>query len=299
MPRLSVIMSVYNEASFLADSIESILDQRYTDFEFIIVDDGSTDSSVEIVSHYEKSNSRICVIRQENTGLTVALNIALQKASGEYIARMDADDISLPERFATQVAFMDANPEIAIVGSWVELIEDNFLNNKIRTFPADDASIRCHMLFYNPLMHPTIMVRKAIFEQSDLRYDPSFRRAQDYDLWERASAHTCFANITRPLLNYRIHERQISKQNQNEQNTFAVIVRTRMLARLGLKAAPIHEALANSRFEANRAFVTASETWLRILRDANRHVSIFPKQEFSTVVGTYCFRTYNSPARLG
>jgi glycosyltransferase involved in cell wall biosynthesis len=299
MPRLSVIMSVYNDANFLPYSIESILNQSFSDFEFIIVDDGSTDLSSNILAHYEKLDSRICVIRQENTGLTAALNVALKKAGGEYVARMDADDVSLPERFATQVAFLDANSEIGVVGSCVLLIEDGPLNGQIRYFPADDATIRCQMLFHNPLVHPTVMLRKAVFDQNGLHYDPSFLRSQDYDLWERASAYTRFANITQPLLNYQVHDRQISKQNQSEQNTFAAIVRTRMLEHLGLAATPIHEALANSQFGGSQTFVTASEAWLRKLRDSNRRNAIFPQREFSAILGTYWLRTCNSAASLG
>jgi glycosyltransferase involved in cell wall biosynthesis len=147
MPRISVVMSVYNGEKYLRQAIESILQQTYTDFEFIIIDDGSTDSSREIIQSYDDKRIRL-VINEQNIGLTKSLNKGIRLAKGEFIARMDADDISLPQRFEKQVAYLDSHPEVGVLGTYANIIDHRgkIINNII--FPTEHETILWTMLLF-------------------------------------------------------------------------------------------------------------------------------------------------------
>jgi glycosyltransferase involved in cell wall biosynthesis len=202
---VTVLMAVYNEARFAPAAVESILGQTFTDFEFLIIDDGSTDSSADYLRNLR--DPRVRLLRNAgNLGLTRSLNKGLDAARGTYLARMDADDIAQPDRLARQVAFLDASPHIGIFGSSRILIDEN--NNEIAVAHAaeDDLAIRWKCLLGNPFAHPTVMLRRAIFDQHHLRYDESFRTAQDYELWSRLLTHTQGTNLREPLLRYRLRD---------------------------------------------------------------------------------------------
>jgi glycosyltransferase EpsE len=182
MPKISVIMGVYNDDTHIANAIDSILNQTYEDFEFIICDDGSKDQSVNIVNDYMKNDSRIKLLKNEkNLGLAASLNRCIDVAQGEYIARMDSDDVSLPTRFEKQVKFLDENPEIMIVGTAVDLFDETgifgerFLNN-------DYSAI--NVFKENFFVHPTVMMRKSILIDVNGYTVASYTyRTEDYDLW--------------------------------------------------------------------------------------------------------------------
>lgn len=200
---ISVIMSVHNAEAYLKEAVESILSQTFKDFEFIVVDDASSDNSLKILESYPE----IKIIKNtENLGLTKSLNIALRQAKGEYIARMDADDISLPNRLEVQKNFLDKNPHISVVGSAVEIID-----GKKKTVHTEPKSIEYFMKFKNIMSHPTVMFRKKDI-MSVGAYDENFKYAQDYDLWSKLLGKGYkIANIDSPLLRYRIHENSITQ----------------------------------------------------------------------------------------
>ena len=164
-PRVTVLMSVYNGQGFLRQAIQSILNQTFTDFEFLIIEDGSTDATVEIVRSFPDQRIKLC-LNGSNIGLISSLNQGLSLATGEYIARMDADDISLSTRLERQVAFMDAHPSVGVCGSWLETFG---IPPKSRWCPpADDAQIRCEHLFHSVIYHPTVILRKDFFAKHNL-----------------------------------------------------------------------------------------------------------------------------------
>ncbi|MBA4319137.1 MAG: hypothetical protein C0412_12120 [Flavobacterium sp.] len=213
-PVISVIMPVYNGAFFLRDAIESILNQGFTDFEFIIINDGSKDDSASIINEYVKKDSRIRFINQEqNSGLIDVLNMGLSLAKGEYIARMDADDISHPKRFDLQCRFLDSHPDIGVVGSNVHFIDSvgrrisNFLNNP--RLPQTPNQINWALCFSCCLMHPTIMARRELLINAG-GYNKLAKHAEDYDLWVRMTAITKFYNLPQKLLLLRKHETNIT-----------------------------------------------------------------------------------------
>lgn len=221
MPKVSVLMPVYNtEEIWLRQAIESILNQSYKDFEFIIINDGSTNNVKEVILSYD--DERIKYIEHKNHGLIYTLNKGLSIAQGEYIARMDSDDISLPERFAKQVDLLDNNKKIGVVGAWIkhfpkeEIIQ---LKEKPRYL---DILKRCE------LAHPVVMFKKEIFVQHNLKYE-DYKYAEDYELWSRLIKCTQFYNIQEVLLNYRVHPSSISQKFSVEQQKVTNLVRTNIL----------------------------------------------------------------------
>lgn len=212
VPPVTVILPVFNEARFLRAAVDSILAQTFEHFELIVVDDGSTDDSLTVLSRVRDRRLRI-LSNGVNLGITTALNHGLAVARGRYLARMDADDIALPDRLARQVAFLDAHPEIGIVGSARTLIDEDDRIVGESTPPPDDLSIRWKCLLGNPFGHPTVMLRRCLLTVHCLWYR-EVKRAEDYDLWPRLLAHTKGANLRQPLLRYRLRERNTMTRRQ-------------------------------------------------------------------------------------
>lgn len=227
--RISVVMSVFNGEKYLREAVDSILAQTLTDFEFIIVDDGSTDRSLEIIQSYARQDARILVVRQaENLGLAKSLNRGIALARGDLIARMDADDISLPDRFETQVQFLYENPDVDLVGSWVEFIDQNGkTTGEVSKYPGSAMGLRWGLFFENHLWHPTVMARRSFFDCADV-YDEAFDTTQDYELWARSNLHSRYRNIQKVLLKYRMHDSSISKLRNTSQmaNLYCISQRT-------------------------------------------------------------------------
>lgn len=221
LPKVTVLMPVYNGATYLREAIDSILAQTYMDFELLIVNDGSTDTSNEIIAAY--SDPRIkCIENIKNLGLVASLNKGLKSAQGEYIARMDQDDISLPERLKKQFDFMIANPNIGVLGTGFKHI-----NNKgvIRDLPSniltDHDFIKWSLHFYSPLVHPTVMMNKKIIRGIG-GYSPLCVHAEDYDLWIRASKVTRISNLEEKLLLLRKHDGNYTKTYLEEHKQVAI-----------------------------------------------------------------------------
>lgn len=205
MPKISVVMPVYNtKEEWLREAIESILNQSYKDFEFIIIDDGSDKSIEPVVNSY--NDDRIVFIRQNNQGIARSLNSGFKIAKGEYIARMDSDDISMPERFEKQVTFLDNNPQITVLGSWFE----TFPKKEIYKHPKNPKYL--DFLKYCCIAHPSVMLRRSVFEKFNLTYNPNYK-CEDYELWSRAVRILDFYNLQEVLLKYRVHSSNASKPN--------------------------------------------------------------------------------------
>lgn len=203
LPFVSVVMSVYNSETHLRESIESILGQTYRNFESIIVNDGSTDNSREIIDYYLREDKRIIYLEnKKNDGLSVSLNRGIDIARGEYIARMDADDISFPERLTKQVEFLEKNEDIYILGTASLSIDEKGATLGLSEFPADPEFIRRNLIKENLFYHPSVMIRKEYFEKVGL-YDEGMRYAQDYELWLRGAHLFSYTNLREPLIKYR------------------------------------------------------------------------------------------------
>lgn len=210
MPEISVLMPVFNCELYIKDAIESILNQTFSDFELIVIDDCSTDSTLSIIKSYEDSRINL-VEKEQNTGLTNSLIQGVLIAKGKYIARMDGDDISLPERFEKQLCFLENNPEIILCGSGVEIIGQNLISK----YPSSHDSIKIQLCFNASFYHPTIMARHQILLENN--YNENFEPAEDYELWTRLVTVGKVANLDEVLLYYRIHESQTSSVRKKEQ----------------------------------------------------------------------------------
>lgn len=219
-------MCVYKENdNWIRTSISSILNQTFRDFEFIIVNDNpKREISDSILSHFEKYDSRIVLINnKENLGLTKSLNIALKVAKGKYIARMDADDISLPQRLLTQFKFMESNQEIVACGSFIRVF--GRINKIDKSLPKTTLMFKNVILIRNPLPHPTAFIRRETIERNEIKYDENFLYAQDYRLWTNLLKYGSLVNIPQVLLYYRVADNQISIKNKNEQIRSAQTIR--------------------------------------------------------------------------
>jgi len=216
MPTVTVLMPVYNGEKYLKESIESILTQTYTDFEFLIINDGSTDSSKFIVSSYNDTRIRY-IEKEKNTGIVDTLNYGLDLASGKYIARMDCDDISLPVRLEKQVIFMDNNPDVGISGTWAQTFGE-LSNNDVWKYPESHKDISCALMFNSVLVHSSVIMRKSYLQQYKLTYKTDYIYAEDYDFWVNANACFKLANIPKVLLKYRISYNSTSHSSKNSEN---------------------------------------------------------------------------------
>ena len=210
-PRVSVVMSVYNAEKYLAEAVESMLGQTFEDFEFIVIDDGSTDGSGTILEKFAARDGRLTLLSQPNCGLVPSLNRACKYARAPYVARMDADDISLAHRLEKQVEYLDRNPEIGIVGTWIQDIGGSGEPGPIWPLPTSPLTIPWFLMFGNCMAHPTIMMRRQVIES--LGYRDEAAHVEDYDLWMRASSVTRLANIPEVLLKYRVLAHSVSTRN--------------------------------------------------------------------------------------
>ncbi|WP_119462023.1 glycosyltransferase [Rhodospirillaceae bacterium SYSU D60014] len=230
-PQVSVLMSAYNAEAHLHEAVESILRQTFTDFEFIIIDDGSTDATPAILASHADSRIRILTNRR-NIGLTASLNRGLAACRGAYIARQDADDRSLPQRLEKQVRWLGEHPEVALIGTAYRAFDEARGIDAIHRPPATDGAIRWHMLFHNAFCHSSVMFRAEATGRHGSGYDETLPFAQDYELWQRLLQSGRGANLPDPLLEHRVHGDAITSTRFAEQQAVADEIARRQIARL-------------------------------------------------------------------
>ena len=281
-PLISVIMPAYNSEKYISQAIDSVLGQTCGDFEFLICDDASDDKTYDIVSHYTDSRIR-GYSNQENLGVTQTLNDLIQKSSGRYIARMDADDCCRSDRFVKQLDFLKINCDIGVCGSWFYSIRDGS-KNLVQT-PEDNDSIRFQMLFDCPFCHPSIMFRSAIAKDKNLYYDEYYTHVEDYEYWVRLSyAGIRLANIAEPLIDYRLHGGSVGSTHSIAQQACAKKVRLLQLERLGIVPSDAEYNL-HSRAIPDVAqdldMIRAYGQWLQKMMGANQCSKIYGNSRFA------------------
>ena len=238
-PMVSVVMSVYNGSHFLGDAINSVLAQTYTDLEFIIVDDGSTDDSVTIISGFAERDHRIVFIKKENTGLTRSLNTGLQIAKGEFIARIDSDDIWYPDKLAIQIGFFQREFEYHLLGTAYNEIDTNgsvISENQRLPILASNDIIKKEIVKFNPFFHSSVVFRRSVLSIVGL-YNEEFIYAQDYELWIRIISKFKVANLPYILASKRFSKHMISIKKEKKQRIYAM--RSKLLA-IKLLKKPAH-----------------------------------------------------------
>ena len=227
-PKVTVLMSVYNGERYLNQAVDSILKQTFNDFEFLIINDGSSDSTAEILKGHNDPRMQI-INNEKNIGLSKSLNKGLAMSKGNYIARMDADDISLPERLANQVDFLETHTDVDVLGSAVQIIGDDGKSSFVCQFPTEHGLIKWCLYFYNPIPHPTVMMRRQVLEISG-GYSSNMIYAQDYDLWGRLSGAARLANLPDVLLYLRKHDANISNSHLTQQRKASIKINGQIIS---------------------------------------------------------------------
>jgi glycosyltransferase involved in cell wall biosynthesis len=231
-PKISVLLPVYNGGKFLKESIDSVLSQSYKDFELLIIDDDSKDNTEEIIKSY--TDARIKYFKKAHTGLIGSLNLGLEKANGEFIARQDADDISDITRLEKQIDLFNKDPELILIGSYATKIDEfGEQAGELNYPPLDWEGIKKYSILHNPFIHPTVMFKKDIIKK--VGGYKNFKHIEDYELWTRVIYKYKAANIPEPLLKYRVHTGQVTKKNNLTMRLNGVCVRVLALTRFLFK----------------------------------------------------------------
>ena len=220
-PEISVVMSAYNADAHIDTSIQSILKQSFKDFEFLIINDGSTDQTLNKIKKFAKVDSRITLINQENAVLTKSLIKAIGLSNGRYIARMDADDISSTNRLSLQLSYLRKYPNVEMIGSSVIIIDPSGRQLSKKKLPRSDATIKKRLLYGNQFVHGSVIFSKDVYFSAG-GYDENFLYSQDYDLWLRIAKISQCANLPDYLYYLRVHDHSISNKNSDSQLDFAV-----------------------------------------------------------------------------
>jgi glycosyltransferase involved in cell wall biosynthesis len=230
-PLVTVLMSVYNGEEYLGEAIESILNQTYKNFEFIIIDDASTDSSAAIISSYNDARIRP-VANAQNMRLTASLNKGIDLARGKYIARMDADDVSLPERIEKQVAFMEQHPEVGLCGTFLKSVGPQ--SEYVVAYKTTHEEIKFKLFFETHFPHPAAMLRKSVLDEHQLKYDTINKVAQDYELWNKMVNYCQAAILPEVLVRKRTHPEMASVKRVEEQLQVVKMVHRVLMENLGV-----------------------------------------------------------------
>ena len=276
-------MSVFNNETDLAEAIDSVLMQTFTDFEFIIINDASTDNSGKILDNYAQQDQRIRLINNEkNIKLAASLNRGIAVAKGEYIVRMDADDVALPDRFKQQYEFMQSNTQIAVSGTWVQVYEKAEIVWRTNISPE---AANCAAFFESCFHHPTVIIRKSVLDEYGA-YDDSIEYAQDCHLWSRLAFdhHLQLTNIPQVLLRYRSHPDKNRDEYRLAQHDKATTLRKKNLARLGIDINDDdyhwHDVLCRGKpLNTAQQFLDLIN-WIRYLENANQQQQLLSAVDF-------------------
>lgn len=290
MPKVSVLMPVYNAEDYLAEAIDSIISQTFTDWELIIGDDGSTDATESVIKSYK--DSRISFYKNiVNKGHTETKYSLLEKSSGEYIAFLDADDVSYPDRLRIQVDFMDNNPEYGLCGTWGEMIAPNGKKIKKISYINCHEYIKCALVFNTAFLQSSIMVKRNLMR--DFYLDKEILLVEDYNFECLVSRVSKVENIKEELVKYRWHDSNISNTKQEILNNLNKKIYSRELLILGIDATDyeldLHNAIRdkNSLDISNKEFFAQLKVWMRKLASANKEKNIYNHNIF---LATICFR---------
>lgn len=268
---VSVVMPVYNAEKYLSYAIKSILDQTYRNIELIIINDGSTDNSLKIIERYKVKDSRVILISRENRGLISSLNEGFEKAKGKYIARMDADDISLDKRIEKQTQFMDKNPEVIASGTWYKTF--NKRKRAKRKLNTDNNQLKAKLIFNSPLAHPTVIIRREEIVKYKLKYKHEYFLAEDYEFWFQLSKEGKLGNVSEYLLLYRLHDGQVTNKMETKKLETAGAVRRLILSEYGYHVSDndleLHNKISYWPTKCDKNFLDRTNKWFLKLKDSN------------------------------
>lgn len=281
---LTVLMPVYNAEKYVKEAIDSILNQRFTEFDFVIVNDGSTDKSEEIIRSY--TDPRIKYYKNEvNSGIVKTLNVGLDLINTEYIIRMDSDDIAVPDRLSIQKEFMDKHPEVGVCSSYYEIFGNE---NQIIQLPSNNEVIKAYLIFGSQICHPATIIRTSVLKNNNLHYSGAFPHMEDYDLWFRLKDLTNFANIEQVLLKYRVTGENVTIRNYD-----TILERKYAFYKNILKSLDIdlskNDFYFHNAFDTNKNIplkekIVKYRNWLDTLIKRNAEKKVFPEEELKRQV---------------
>ena len=282
-PDTTVLLPVYNGEDFIAEAVESVINQTYSNFELLIIDDGSKDGTFEILQRLAANDSRIRIHQRENRGLIATLNEGIALCSSEFVARMDADDFALPQRLAVQHSYMTEHQHVAVCSSGLEEYESGC----VRTWQGEGEAVRARLLFGCCLFHPTIMARRSAL-QAVGGYDAAMPCAEDYDLWLRlAEAGYSLAVLPQVLLRYRVHPHLSRTAYKWQMGVTTAHIQQRQLSLLGIAPTPRqmdrHQFCISYCPEVSKKLDEA-EAWLQQLVEANNRVGLYDREVFFQTV---------------
>ncbi len=286
---ISVVMSNYNTPiKYLKESIDSVLDQTYSNFEFIIIDDGSTDDSLDFIKSYDDPRIKL-IINDKNIGLANSLNKGFEMASGEFIARMDTDDICYPERFEKQIKYMQENPNTIVCGTWAKIIDSqNQETGELWGSPTitDTESYRISLLFSNnPLIiHPSAFFNNNLFLEYNLDYSNQFPHAEDYELWTRCSKVSDCYILQEKLLQFRRHKESISGSYRKIQKEEACSIVQAQLEELGLHLFDDIKELHYRLLVDIKPFDNTLKKWIKKIITANKDYKIYHQKKLKRIL---------------
>lgn len=308
MPKVSVIMPVFNGEAYIEGAINSVLEQSLDDFELIIVNDGSSDHTLDLVNAF--ADKRIKLInRSENSGLAVTRNEGVAAASGQYVAMLDSDDTATPDRLEIQSGFLDHNRDIGVVGSWVNVLDEKgHFTGEVWQLETCAEKMPAALLFHNCLAQSAVMIRRELLDSAPYRLD--FPPAEDYDLWVRLAKTTRLVNIPRALVNYRCHPAGVSRRKAEVAEACTKTVILAQLEDIGLLPGAgelrVHRRLGTGQGADADVTFGMAEQWLERLLIANKQANKYNLDAFreviherwfafcqaSSSVGWMAFRTY-------
>jgi len=299
-PLVTVLMPVYNAAPYLREAIDSILNQTFSDFEFLIIDDGSSDNSVDIIKSYD--DPRIVLhLNGDNIKLISTLNKGLDLANGKYIARMDADDISLPERIKNQFEFLEKNPEIGVLSTGFLSFSEN--SEMLSIYPFNHDDIVFGLLYQMQICHGASMFRKELIDKFGLRFIKEFPHAEDYHFFYVCSRYTQMANLQQVLYKVRLHDTRVSVENNQVQNAISDKVKMLQFKAMGYditnEQLSLFASLNYHKYQKNIDFLMKVKELLSGLLIANNASSCFNKDKFREQLGNLWFNACTNLTGLG
>jgi len=294
-------MPVYNAGHYLHEAIDSILKQSFTDFEFVIVNDGSTDKSEEIIKSYGDPRIKL-VNNPANLGLIASLNVGLEICSGKYIVRMDQDDISMPDRIELQIRFMEANPEVGLLGSWFEDFGEN-IESKVVRYSADDTEIRIRHLYQTHISHPTAVLRSSVVRDHHIRFDSEFVHGEDYNCWVSMSAYCKLSNYPAVLVRKRDHPRNITNSFSSTMHATCTRVKKKQFEAMGApvnqEEADLYTRFADPEWQFSESEMHKLEALLTRIESANAQSGFIPAKAYSEYLASKWFHLCIHNKNLG
>lgn len=294
-PKVTVFIPVYNRAQYIGAAIESVLAQHFGDFELLLIDDGSTDDSVEVMRPYRRDPRVRLACNDTNLGIPKTRNRGVALARGQYLAMLDSDDVAHPERLAKQVDFLDRHAGYALVGAWTGGMDKTGQPQcKVRLLPVSPGEVRARQLFQCCPAQSSVTARTAILREH--RYCEEYSVSSDYDLWVRLAQHYKLGNLPSVLVRSRMHEKRVTREHAHRVKDHCLRIIRPQLNELGVRLTAIdverHFLLLRMRkyqFIPDREYLAWADGWLRQLQTANRQTARYPQASFDRLLGQVWF----------